>query len=57
MEKKKKGFAALSVERLKEIASRGGKTAHAKGVAHKFTSDEAKAAGAKGLATRRSKVK
>lgn len=46
--KSRRGFASLTPERLRELASKGGKTAHAKGTAHKFTSEEAKAAGAKG---------
>lgn len=45
---KPKGFAAISPERRREIASKGGKAAHAKGTAHKFTTDEARAAGTKG---------
>ena len=32
----------------REIASRGGKAAHAKGTAHEFTSEEARGAGRKG---------
>lgn len=32
----------------KEIASRGGRAAHAHGTAHKFSSEEARAAGRKG---------
>jgi len=32
----------------REIASKGGKAAHAKGRAHEFTTDEARAAGRKG---------
>jgi len=32
----------------KEIASKGGRAAHAKGTAHEFTSDEARVAGRKG---------
>lgn len=46
--RKPKGFAAISPERVREIASKGGKAAHAVGTAHKFTSEEAKAAGRKG---------
>jgi uncharacterized protein len=42
------GFAGMSPERQAEIASKGGKKAHAIGTAHKFTSDEAKVAGKKG---------
>lgn len=44
----RRGFAAMSLEQHKEIASRGGKKAHALGRAHRFTSEEAKAAGRKG---------
>lgn len=46
--KSKRGFAAMSPEKQKEIAARGGKKAHEKGRAHTFTSEEAKQAGAKG---------
>lgn len=45
---KKRGFAGMSAERQREIASAGGKAAHAKGTAHQFTPDEAKEAGRKG---------
>lgn len=48
MSEKKRGFALLSPERRKEIASLGGKACHAKGTAHEFTSEEAKVAGHKG---------
>lgn len=44
----RKGFAAMDPERQREIASRGGKAAQAKGTGHKFTSDEARRAGLKG---------
>lgn len=47
-EKKKRGFAVMDPEKLKEIASRGGKSAHAQGVAHQFTPEEAREAGIKG---------
>lgn len=46
--KSKRGFAAMSPEKQKEIASRGGKAAHAKGTAYEYKSDEARAAGRKG---------
>ena len=46
--KKKLGFALLSKERLREIASKGGKSAHELGVGHEFTSEEARIAGKKG---------
>jgi len=38
----------LSPERRCQIASIGGKAAHAKGTAHEFTPEEARAAGRKG---------
>ena len=44
----KRGFAAMSPEKQREIASRGGKAAHEKGTAHQFSSEEARAAGRKG---------
>lgn len=47
-EKKKRGFACISPERVKEISSLGGKAAWANGKAHRFTSEEARAAGRKG---------
>jgi general stress protein YciG len=44
----KRGFASMSAEKQREIASKGGKAAHAKGTAHEFTSQEAREAGRKG---------
>ena len=46
--KQRRGFAAMSPEKQKEIASRGGRAAHEKGVAHVFTPEEAREAGRKG---------
>ena len=46
--KRPRGFAAISPERRREIASKGGKAAHAAGTAHRFDSEEAAAAGRKG---------
>lgn len=43
-----RGFALLSRERMREISSAGGKRAHELGVAHQFTSEEARTAGHKG---------
>jgi uncharacterized protein len=43
-----RGFAALSPERIRELASKGGKAAHAAGTAHQFNSEEGRAAGRKG---------
>lgn len=48
MAKGKRGFASMSPEKQKSIASLGGKAAQAKGTAHQFTHDEAVAAGRKG---------
>jgi uncharacterized protein len=44
----KRGFAILPQERLREIARQGGQISHARGAAHEFTRDEARAAGRKG---------
>ncbi|MEO8216480.1 MAG: KGG domain-containing protein [Acidobacteriota bacterium] len=43
-----RGFASMDPSRQKEIASKGGRAAHAKGTAHQFTPDEAREAGRKG---------
>lgn len=43
-----RGFASMNKDKQKEIASMGGKAAHAKGTAHEFTSEEAREAGKKG---------
>lgn len=51
---KKRGFAAMSKSKHRAIASLGGKAAHAKGTAHKFTSEEARRAG---KLSRRNRVK
>jgi uncharacterized protein len=44
----KRGFASMDPAKQREIASKGGRAAHAKGTAHEFTSDEARTAGRKG---------
>lgn len=44
----KRGFASMDKERVREIASEGGKAAHRKGTAHEFSSEEAREAGRKG---------
>ncbi len=46
--KSNRGFAAMSPERQKEIASQGGRAAHQQGVAHEWNSQEAREAGRKG---------
>jgi general stress protein YciG len=43
-----RGFAAMDRSKVSEIASKGGKAAHAAGTAHQFSSDEARNAGKKG---------
>jgi uncharacterized protein len=45
---KPRGVAAMSEERRREVASMGGKAAHAASKAHRFTSEEAREAGRKG---------
>lgn len=47
-QKDRRGFASMSVEKQREIASKGGKRAHELGTAHEWTHEEAKAAGRKG---------
>src|SRR3954469_23312780 len=42
-----RGSAGMDRERQREIASQGGRAAHASGNAHQFTSEEARAAGSK----------
>ena len=44
----RRGFAAMDPERQKQIASEGGRAAHKQGVAHRWTSEEARQAGRKG---------
>lgn len=39
-----RGFASMSPERQRAIASEGGRAAHARGTAHEFTSEEARRA-------------
>ena len=51
--KKKRGLAAMDPERRKAIARMGGKAAHSLGVAHQFTSDEARTAAEIGHINRR----
>lgn len=51
--RKPRGFATMSLEDRKRIASKGGKKAHQLGKAHTFTPEEARAAGSKGGSTPR----
>src|SRR5215475_5354474 len=43
-----RGFASMDRNKQREIASKGGRAAHAKGTAHEFDSGEARDAGRKG---------
>lgn len=43
-----RGFAAMDQEKQREIARKGGKAAHEQGVAHEWSSQEAREAGKKG---------
>jgi uncharacterized protein len=45
---RRRGFAAMDRDHVKEIASKGGRAAHAAGTAHQFSSEEARQAGRKG---------
>jgi general stress protein YciG len=46
--KERRGFASMTPEKQREIASKGGRAAHQKGTAHEWTSEEARSAGRKG---------
>ena len=48
MAEKDRGFASMPASKRREISRKGGKAAHAKGVAHEWTSEEAREAGHKG---------
>jgi hypothetical protein len=50
---KRKGFASMTPDERKVIASQGGKTAHAQGKAHKWTTEEASAAGKRSAEARK----
>jgi general stress protein YciG len=43
-----RGFAAMDAEKQREIARKGGRAAHEQGVAHEWSSQEARDAGKKG---------
>lgn len=42
-----RGFAGMEAEKQREIASQGGRAAHASGNAHEFISEEAREAGSR----------
>ena len=43
-----RGFASMDPQKQREIASAGGRAAHRQGVAHEWSSEEARQAGRKG---------
>ncbi len=47
-EKARRGFAAMSPETQRRIASAGGKASHASGRGYRFTAEQAREAGRKG---------
>lgn len=46
--KQRRGFAAMTPERQREIASKGGKASHEKGTGHEWNAQAAREAGRKG---------
>lgn len=50
-----RGFASMSREKQRGIASQGGKAAYKKGTAHQWTREEARLAGAKGGAAKKAR--
>ena len=48
VKKSVRGFAAMDQEKQREIARKGGRAAHEQGVAHEWSSTEAREAGKKG---------
>lgn len=54
-EKKRRGFAAMSPERQRQVASMGGRRAHENGTAYRWTSEGARAAAVKAQQSRRAK--
>ncbi len=47
-EKSRRGFAAMSPEQQRRIASEGGRASHESGRGHRFSTEEAREAGRKG---------
>lgn len=47
-----RGFASMDPEKQREIAGKGGRAAHQKGTAYKWSSAEAREAGRRGVAAR-----
>jgi general stress protein YciG len=53
---KDRGFASMDAETRRRIAQQGGRAAHLRGRAHRWTPDEASAAGRKGAQVRISRL-
>jgi hypothetical protein len=53
MSKSRRGFACLSPERRKAIAAKGGRSSVERGVSHRYSPEEARAAQAKSAASRK----
>ena len=51
-----RGFAAMDQEKQKDIARKGGRAAHEQGVAHEWSSSEAREAGKKGGKSRNTRL-
>jgi uncharacterized protein len=51
----RKGFNVMDRAQVREIASMGGRAAHAYGTAHQWTRETARIAGLKGVAAKRAK--
>ncbi len=45
---RRRGFGAMDPEKQREVASKGGRVAHERGLAYEFTSEAGRAAGQKG---------
>ena len=50
---KNKGFASMSLEKRREVSSKGGRNAHANGTAFEYNSELASIAGKKSQANRK----
>lgn len=55
-QKKRRGFAVMDPQRVREIASMGGQQAHRDGTAHQFTPEEAAAAGRRSHMARKTRA-
>ena len=48
MSKRQQGFAVMDPQLVAQLGRKGGKAGHRQGVAHEWTTDEARSAGRKG---------